>query len=227
MGFADASSRPLPPQLPDYLRGTPAQNPGHQQCERPARTQVAQYTEKPGCNIWRHDRLRIEAVSQLSPKDSEHAEFSSENSDFGAAKSARGGFPNITSFSLCGALFDPQPVEAIEAVFESAYAAEPRIVNRFRQNERSAAAGLVNRLPPSYIPAMNLTDAATVAKQHISELFAADCPRDIRLETFLYDDHLMVWSLTIGFAAAGRDGRISKLVRVSEANKTVLSIRDP
>jgi hypothetical protein len=77
--------------------------------------------------------------------------------------------------------------------------------------------------------AMNLQPVVTVAKQHISELFAADAPRDIRLETFLYDDHLMVWTLTIGFARAEdeQNARISKVVRVSEANRSVLSVRDP
>ena len=86
-------------------------------------------------------------------------------------------------------------------------------------------AGLVKRAAPQYIPPMDLKAAVVVAKQHVTELFAADAPR---LEAFLYDDHLMVWSLTIGFAAAnrGEEARISKIVRVSEANKAVLSIRD-
>jgi hypothetical protein len=76
---------------------------------------------------------------------------------------------------------------------------------------------------------MNLKDAVAAAKDHLGALFAADAPRDLRLESFLYDDHLMVWSLTIGFACAdhGGDARIAKLVRVSEANKSVLSVRDP
>ena len=74
---------------------------------------------------------------------------------------------------------------------------------------------------------MNLKDAVAVAKEHISDLFAADGPHNLRLESFLYDDHLMVWSLTIGFALGrGQDARISKLVRVSEANKAVLSVKD-
>ena len=72
---------------------------------------------------------------------------------------------------------------------------------------------------------MNLQAAADLAKQHIADAFAAESPRDLRLESFLYDDHLMVWSLTIGFTRTG--DRISKLVRVSEANQAVLSIRDP
>jgi hypothetical protein len=74
---------------------------------------------------------------------------------------------------------------------------------------------------------MDLKAAVAVAKDHISDLFAADAPHNIRLESFLYDDHLMVWSLTIGFALGrAQDTRISKLVRVSEANKAVLSIKD-
>jgi hypothetical protein len=74
---------------------------------------------------------------------------------------------------------------------------------------------------------MNLQAAVAIAKEHIGELFA-DSPHDLKLETFLYDDHLMVWSLTIGFARAGPDAvRITRLVRVSEANMAVLSVGDP
>ena len=73
---------------------------------------------------------------------------------------------------------------------------------------------------------MNLKDAVAVAKRHLLDRFAADAPRDVRLETFLYDDHLMVWSLTIGFAHGDASARSSKLVRVSEANQTVLSVAD-
>jgi len=76
---------------------------------------------------------------------------------------------------------------------------------------------------------MNLKNAATAAKQHICDLFAGDAPQNVRLEGFLYDDHLAVWSLTIGFVPSshGQETRISKLVRVSEADKSVLSVRDP
>ncbi len=71
---------------------------------------------------------------------------------------------------------------------------------------------------------MNVKDAVAAAKAHLNDLFAADPPRDLRLESFLYDDHLMVWSLTIGFACA--DTRLSKTLRVSEANKSILSVSD-
>lgn len=81
---------------------------------------------------------------------------------------------------------------------------------------------------------MDLKEAVTVAKQQINDLFATDAPRDVRLEGFLYDDHLMVWSLTIGFLsshaqeawASASQARSYKVVRVSEADKSVLSTRD-
>ena len=76
---------------------------------------------------------------------------------------------------------------------------------------------------------MNLKNAAAAAREHICDLFAADAPRNVRLEGFLYDDHLAVWSLTIGFAPSGhgQEARISKIVRVAEADKSLLSVRDP
>jgi hypothetical protein len=86
---------------------------------------------------------------------------------------------------------------------------------------------------------MNLQKAVAVARQQIETAFAADAPRDIRLESFLYDDHLMVWSLTIGFALSDRaeeaspragqpagQARNYKIVRVSETDKSVLPVAD-
>jgi hypothetical protein len=49
---------------------------------------------------------------------------------------------------------------------------------------------------------MNLKEAVAVAKQEVNDLFA-DAPQDVRMEQFLYDDHLGIWSLTIGFALPG------------------------
>ena len=72
---------------------------------------------------------------------------------------------------------------------------------------------------------MNLKAVADIARQHIADLFAAD-PRGIRLESWLYDDHLMVWSLTIGFGGDAVGDRRLTIVRVSEANRAVLSIND-
>jgi hypothetical protein len=87
---------------------------------------------------------------------------------------------------------------------------------------------MVNSIAASIVLFMNLKAVADTARQHICDLFAADAPRDIRLETWLYDDHLMVWSLTIGFTPSNDEPatRTRKLVRVSEADKSVLSIRD-
>jgi hypothetical protein len=74
---------------------------------------------------------------------------------------------------------------------------------------------------------MNLKEAVAVAKQEVNDLFAPNAPHDVRLEQFLYDDHLAVWSLTIGFALPDQpEARNYKIVRVSEADKSVLSVRD-
>ena len=73
---------------------------------------------------------------------------------------------------------------------------------------------------------MNLKEAVAVAKQHVGDLFAPQIPHNIRLEEFLYDDHLAVWSLTIGYALPEEEARNYKIVRVSEANKSVLSVAD-
>jgi hypothetical protein len=74
---------------------------------------------------------------------------------------------------------------------------------------------------------MNLQEAVAVARQRVSDLFADGAPQNLRLEQFLYDDHLGVWSLTIGFALPDHpEPRRYKIVRVSEADKSVLSISD-
>lgn len=74
---------------------------------------------------------------------------------------------------------------------------------------------------------MDLQAAVAVAKQHVNGLFGPDVPQNLRLENFLYDDHLAVWSLTIGYALPrSAEGRNYKLVRVCEVNKTVLSVSD-
>lgn len=73
---------------------------------------------------------------------------------------------------------------------------------------------------------MNLKEAVAVAKQQVNDLFPR-APEHVRLEQFLYDDHLGVWSLTIGFALPDQaEARSYKIVRVLEADKSVLSIED-
>ena len=74
---------------------------------------------------------------------------------------------------------------------------------------------------------MNLREAVAVAKQQVNDLLAPDVPQNLSLEHFLYDDHLGVWSLTVGFALADRpEDRAYKIVRVLEADKSVLSVGD-
>jgi hypothetical protein len=72
---------------------------------------------------------------------------------------------------------------------------------------------------------MDLQAASAIAKRHVSDLLAPDAPQNIRLEGFLWDDHLGIWTLTIGFALPDAT-RAYKVVRVSEANKSVLSVQD-
>ncbi|HEU0156433.1 MAG TPA: hypothetical protein VFQ82_10210 [Stellaceae bacterium] len=81
---------------------------------------------------------------------------------------------------------------------------------------------------------MDLRQVVAVAKQQVADLCAPDIPQNLRLENYLYDDHLGVWSLTIGFALpVAKQGilgsppvRNYKVVRVSEADKSVLSVID-
>jgi hypothetical protein len=73
---------------------------------------------------------------------------------------------------------------------------------------------------------MDLKRAVAAAKQHVSNLFAPETPQNLRLENFVYDDHLGVWSLEIGYALPEEQARGYKIVRVSEANRSVLSVRD-
>ena len=79
---------------------------------------------------------------------------------------------------------------------------------------------------------MDLKEAVAIAKRQVSDQFADEAPHNLRLEEYLYDDHLGVWSLTIGFVLGGGEAaagakRSFKLVRVSQADQSVLSIRDP
>lgn len=72
---------------------------------------------------------------------------------------------------------------------------------------------------------MNVGEAAAVAKQHLAGLVEASTVRDFRLEEFLWDDHLGFWTLTLGYTPPGGP-RAYKIVRVAEADKAVLSVKD-
>jgi hypothetical protein len=72
---------------------------------------------------------------------------------------------------------------------------------------------------------MNVGEAAAAAKKHLAALFAEAPLQNLRLEEFLWDDHLGFWTLTLGYTPP--DGtRAYKIVRVTEADKEVLSVKD-
>lgn len=80
-----------------------------------------------------------------------------------------------------------------------------------------------NELEPERL--MKVEEAVAAAKQHLAAQFGETPVRDLRLEEFLFDDHLGVWTLTFGFAPA-EGARAYKIVRVAEADKAILSARD-
>jgi hypothetical protein len=72
---------------------------------------------------------------------------------------------------------------------------------------------------------MNVGAAAAVARQHLAALFAETSVKDLRLEEFLWDDHLGFWTLTLGYTLP-EGPRAYKIVRVSESDKAILSVKD-
>ena len=72
---------------------------------------------------------------------------------------------------------------------------------------------------------MNVGEAAAAAKQHLTGLVEKTSVRDFRLEEFLWDDHLGFWTLTLGYTPP-EGPRAYKIVRVTEADKVVLSVND-
>ncbi|HEX3881538.1 MAG TPA: hypothetical protein VHW66_02660 [Stellaceae bacterium] len=72
---------------------------------------------------------------------------------------------------------------------------------------------------------MNVGEAVAAAKQHLAALFAETPLKDLRLEEFLWDDHIGFWTLTLGYKPA-EGPRAYKIVRVAEADKAVLSVVD-
>ena len=83
------------------------------------------------------------------------------------------------------------------------------------------------------LPDEQWKEVVAIAKQRVGDLLAEEAPQNLRLEGFLYDDHLAVWTLTIGFELAGNSSepaqpqpRSHKIVRVSQADKSVLSVVD-
>ena len=75
---------------------------------------------------------------------------------------------------------------------------------------------------------MNMREAVTAAKQQVGALFAPEALQNVRMEQCVYDDHFAVWTVTVGFARPAQpETRGYKIVRISEADKSVLSVRDP
>jgi hypothetical protein len=72
---------------------------------------------------------------------------------------------------------------------------------------------------------MNVGEAVAAAKQHLATLFAETPLKDLRLEEFLWDDHIGFWTLTLGYTPP-EGPRAYKIVRVAEADKAVLSVVD-
>jgi hypothetical protein len=72
---------------------------------------------------------------------------------------------------------------------------------------------------------MNVGEAVAAAKQHLAAQSAGISPHDFRLEEFLWDDHLGFWTLTLGYMPP-EGPRTYKIVRVAEADKAVLSVKD-
>ncbi|MGH7095949.1 MAG: hypothetical protein ACREFB_20775 [Stellaceae bacterium] len=68
-----------------------------------------------------------------------------------------------------------------------------------------------------------MSEAVAAAKRHLGEQFAGEPIGDLRMEEFLYDDHLGVWTITLGFNASSRP-RDYRIVRVAESDKAVLSV---
>lgn len=72
---------------------------------------------------------------------------------------------------------------------------------------------------------MNVGTAAAAAKQHLVGVSGEASMRNLRLEEFLWDDHLGVWTLTFGYEPA-EGARAYKIVRVAESDKAIISAQD-
>ena len=70
------------------------------------------------------------------------------------------------------------------------------------------------------VTGMNVKAAFSNARAHLEQLHPGDARQKPRLEAFVFDDHLQIWSLTLSFDNPSADGeREQRLVRVSEADR--------
>ncbi len=74
---------------------------------------------------------------------------------------------------------------------------------------------------------MRVNEATGLAKNFVREAFP-DQPLDtLSLEGFTFDDHLGVWTMTIAFTRQAAAGPETRIVRISNTDRTMLSIRAP
>jgi hypothetical protein len=87
---------------------------------------------------------------------------------------------------------------------------------------------------------MDVKEAVAVAKRHIKDLFADEAIQNLGLEEVEFEDGSNSWSITIGFsrpwqqqgpfaaglAAFSPKERDFKVVRISDADKKVISVRN-
>jgi len=72
---------------------------------------------------------------------------------------------------------------------------------------------------------MNLKAAFSHARAHLEQLHPGGARQKPRLDAFVFDDHLQIWSLTLSFDNPSAEGeREQRLVRVSEADGSVVSV---
>lgn len=88
---------------------------------------------------------------------------------------------------------------------------------------------------------MNVKEAVAQAKKYIFELFSDENPKNIGLEEVEFDEQANEWLITIGFSRPWDDpigsalaafsnpqapvGRAYKIVRISNINDKVLSVK--
>ncbi len=66
---------------------------------------------------------------------------------------------------------------------------------------------------------MKVNEATALAKKYVLEAVPGGTVHDLRMENFVYDDHLAVWTVTL----TGPGGE--QVVRISNGDGSLLSIR--
>ncbi|HEX3954885.1 MAG TPA: hypothetical protein VHW90_15005 [Stellaceae bacterium] len=73
---------------------------------------------------------------------------------------------------------------------------------------------------------MRVNEATELAKKFVRDAFANEPVNELNLEAFTFDDHLGIWTMTIGFLRATAAEREFKIVGISNIDKTMLSMRN-